>query len=162
MRIVSSSHDSLLVRPRYFLILFLVNLCLIHNDIMYLFPVAHQLWLLSALGLSPWPDKLLIVQAGARGLYTPRNPFLRPLEEDTRAAMFAPSRRTWIGMLVCVVNPSLCRCLTSIPIPNLLSANLSVIPNPGRDKTGHHLRAICLRYVSAGTSWHAFQMRHTE
>ncbi|EXM06509.1 hypothetical protein FOIG_03284 [Fusarium odoratissimum NRRL 54006] len=62
----------------------------------------------------------------------------------------------------CVVNPSLCRCLTSIPIPNLLSAKLSVIPHPGRDETGHHPRTVCLRYVSAGTSWHAFQMCHTK
>lgn len=40
----------LLARPRYFLTMFLAKLCLIHDDIMCLSPVAHQLWPLCVLG----------------------------------------------------------------------------------------------------------------
>ncbi|CZR38579.1 uncharacterized protein FPRO_06230 [Fusarium proliferatum ET1] len=95
---------------------------------MCLSPVAHQLWPLCVLGslfLSrlPQPD---------RWLQAIRNFFLRSLEEATRADMLAPSRRLHAH---CVINPSLCCCLTSTSIPNLFSAKLGAIPHPGRDET---------------------------
>lgn len=137
--------------------MFLANLCLIHDDIMCLSPVAHQLWPLCVLGslfLSrlPQPD---------RWLQAIRNFFLRSLEEATRADMLAPSRRVYIGLHAhCVINPSLCCCLTSTSIPNLFSAKLGAIPHPGRDETARAPPQDCqvsLRYVSGGASWHAFQ-----